>query len=139
MEIKYTKLKNYKYELAEDLVVQTHITGFSIKHAFFELTPKGVLTVNKGYKWDGVSGPMIDTDNSMIGGCVHDCLYQMIRMKVLPVEVKGMADKELEDKFEACKMSPFRCAYSFLAVDKFGASSCIPGDTHIPPVITLKC
>lgn len=42
------------------------------------LDPDGKLTIEKGYAWDGPSGPAIDTKNFMRGALVHDALYQLI-------------------------------------------------------------
>lgn len=138
MKIKYIKLKQYKYELSDDLVIQTNLFGYDIVHKFFTLTPSGLLTIFNGYKWDGVSGPMIDSDNSMIGGCVHDSLYQMIRLGLLPKMEKMVCDNIMRALFEACNMWKFRSGYAYYGVYLFGYSSCIVGDIHIPEVITLE-
>lgn len=138
MKIQYIKLKQYKYELSSNLEIMISITGYSINHRFFRLTKDGKLTIFKGYKWDGVSGPMIDTDNSMIGGCVHDALYQMIRLGLISKSLKGEMDSIMEDIFNGCGMYEFRSRYAHLGVTVFGHSSCIVGDIHIPKVITLE-
>ena len=139
MKISYIELKQYKYELSNDLMIQTNLVGYKVSHAFFSLDTNGLLTVKKRYKWDGVSGPMYDSDNSMIGGCVHDAFYQMLRLELLPVSVKDEIDLEMRRLFKKCKMWGFRAGYAYHAVDSFGANSCIPGDIKIPKVITLEC
>ena len=139
MKISYIELKQYKYELSEDLVIQTNITGHNISHRFFSLDINGLLIVKGRYKWDGVSGPMYDSDNSMIGGCVHDSFYQMIRLELLPESEKENIDLEMRRLFKACKMWSFRAGYAYHAVDNLGSNSCIPGDIRIPEVIHLEC
>lgn len=139
MKISYIKLKQYKYELSEDLIIYTNIVGYTVYHEFFTLTIDGRLTINKRYKWDGVSGGMVDTDNTMIGGCGHDAGYQMIRLGLIPLLTKPLWDDLLKTLFKSCGMSSFRACYSYQAVDKLGYSSCVVGDVHIPKVITLEC
>lgn len=138
MKIKYINLKQYKYELSEDLEIQTNLFRYNINHKFFKLTPSGLLIIFIGYKWDGVSGPMIDTDDSMIGGCVHDALYQMIRLGLILRSEKMVCDYIMRELFNSCKMNSFRSGYAYYGVKLFGNSSCVVGDIHIPSVITLE-
>ena len=139
MKISYIELKQYKYELAEDLVLKTNLVGYEVSHDFFSLDINGLLIVKNRYKWDGVSGPMYDSDNSMIGGCAHDAFYQMLRLELLPVYVKHIIDSEMRRLFKACKMSSFRSGYAYHAVDCLGSGSCVPGDVRIPKIINLEC
>jgi len=139
MLISYTKIKNYKYELFDDLEIMTDITGFRVMHELFDLYANGLLMVYAGYHWDGVSGPMIDTDDSMIGGCVHDVGYQMIRLGLIPPHTKGEWDNLLKVLFSSCGMNSFRTWYAHTAVGLFGSSSCKVGDIHIPKILTLEC
>jgi hypothetical protein len=77
--VKYYK-GDYKYITA---AVETYETGIETEtlHAVShcELMPSGVLTIKKGYAWDGPSGPTIDTSSLMRGSLVHDSLYQLLR------------------------------------------------------------
>ena len=87
--VRYRNLKNYKYQL---LTTYTHPTGFqllqdiSTKNEWVKLSKKGRLTLQKGYAWDGPSGPTIDTRNFMRGSLVHDGLYQLMREGLLDHE-----------------------------------------------------
>jgi len=139
MRISYIKIKNYKYELSDDLELMTGIIGFRVEHELFDLYPNGLLIIYEGYKWDGVSGPMIDTDDSMIGGCGHDAGYQMIRLGLIPPHTKNEWDNLLRVLFKSCGMNAFRVWYAYKAVELFGSSSCEVGDIHIPKILTLEC
>ena len=78
--IQYKKRRKYKYNLHS---VCTYHTGIKVekehKSAFIEIGTDGLLTIRKGYAWDGPSGPTIDTKDFMRGSLVHDALYQLLR------------------------------------------------------------
>ncbi len=139
MKIQFKKITGYKYELAEDFVIQIPLFQRAFDHDFFTLTDEGTLTIKKYYKWDGVSGGMYDSDNSMIGGLVHDALYQAIRLILLPYAEKKNIDKIMKVLFRACGMSNFRSGYAYHAVNVFGHSSCMPGDTWKTEIETVEC
>ncbi len=87
----------YKYQLADTFKKVIPITGKTIKQGFIRLTAKGILTLNKGYAWDGPSGPAIDTKNFMVGSLVHDALYQLMRKRRLnPEFYRDIADRLLQ-------------------------------------------
>jgi len=69
----------YKYRMLKAIPLQTWIARCPVQAEYFSLTPKGILTVNKKYCWDGASGPTFDTSDSMRGSLFHDVLYQMLR------------------------------------------------------------
>lgn len=94
--MKYKDIRSYKYELAED--VSANLFGGpypSFSHEYFEIKDN-ILTIRKGYCWDGASGPTIDTPATMLAGLVHDALYQAIREGFLSKSYKGSADKNLK-------------------------------------------
>ena len=73
----------YKYQLAEPFQA---ILPFSprtvIANDFCSLVPqdgRSLLTVRKGYAWDGCSGPTIDSRCAMRACFIHDGLYQFGR------------------------------------------------------------
>ena len=94
-----TYMGGYKYQLKEDYSVEVNIRpSEDILSAFIMLTTEGILTVKKGYAWDGASGPTIDTKNSMRGSLVHDALYQLMREGLLSIDFRYQADRELKIK-----------------------------------------
>jgi len=118
--------KGYKYQLSELLLFDTGITGCDIKTEFIELSPLGILLIKSGYAWDGASGPAIDDDTNMRASCVHDALYQLLRMCLLSPEYRELADDILEFICQEDGMSDFRAAYYHRGVDIFAADAADP-------------
>jgi hypothetical protein len=77
MKIRY--IDGFKYQLAEAYTVQTPIIGVSIRDDYFELDETGLLTILKGYAWDGASGPAFDSKSSMRSSMIHDVFCQAMR------------------------------------------------------------
>ena len=73
----------YKYSLWEDYRVQTDIKGFAVDHRLFRLDPDGWLTIMADYPWDGVTG-FLDLRCLVRGSLVHDSIYEMLRLALLP-------------------------------------------------------
>ena len=92
--------KGYKYQLVEEYAVEIPVkpeTDISSPSEFITLTSNGLLTIKKGYAWDGPSGPTIDTRNFMRGSLVHDALYQLMREALLDNEsMREPADRLLQ-------------------------------------------
>lgn len=117
--IKYWK--GYKYQLAEDTTIQTEIRPPSpVFHEYFCLDMDGILIVRRGYAWDGASGPTKDSKSSMRGALVHDVLWQMIRLGLLPKEYRQQTNAELRRICILDGMWSWRASLWKWAVDKFG-------------------
>jgi hypothetical protein len=86
--------RGYKLVVAETFSIQTAIIGYEIKDEFTSLTKDGLLTIRRGYPWDGNSGPCPDTDDSIEASCGHDVLCDYVNMGWLPVELQPMVDQE---------------------------------------------
>ncbi len=122
----------YKYQLADDYVVDIPIHGKTIKQGFIRLTTTGRLVLKKGYAWDGPSGPAIDTKNFMRGSLVHDALYQLLRKGrfTLPSKPKewdldhggyrDIADRLLQRMCIEDGMWKVRAWWVYTFVSKFG-------------------
>lgn len=82
----------YKYQVQDTFCLFTEIVGHAFQLPFANMTQDGVLTVERGYAWDGASGPTKDTPNTMRGSCVHDVFYQAIRARKLPESFRSVAD-----------------------------------------------
>lgn len=114
----------YKYQLAEPYMVQTAIRPKEhIGHDFIVLTVDGLLMVNKGYAWDGASGPAINTLNFRRGSLVHDCFYQLMREKLLDCGWRETADSELRRICQEDGMSWLRAWWVYKAVRMGGEGS----------------
>ena len=86
----------------------------------------GNLSIRKGYSWDGPSGPTIDTRNFMRGSLIHDALYQLMREKVLPQDVRDEADQILREICIQDGMSKLRAWWVYQAVKIGGAGAAKP-------------
>lgn len=120
-QIKYTS--GYKYQLAEDYSIQTVITGYEISVPFICLHMDGLLTIKKGYAWDGASGPTIDTKSSMRGALVHDALYQLMRSDLIGQHNRKYADAYLRDLCIQDKMFKWRARIWYCIVRKLAMAA----------------
>lgn len=115
--------EGYKYWVAKDYVLDI---GARIRPArsggnsFVELSAAGVLTIRRGYAWDGASGPAINTENWRTASLVHDGLYQLIREGVLTMEQREAADDLMRDILLGKGMFALRALWSHAAVRQFG-------------------
>ena len=91
----------YKYQVDKLWAFQTKITTpTGIVSDYISLTSKGYLTIQKGYAWDGPSGPTFDSPLFMLGSLPHDALYQLMRMGLLSHDNWREADHVLKDVIE---------------------------------------
>lgn len=123
-KIKYRK--GYKYQLAETYSVQTCICGYDIDTEFIRLAPNGLLTILKGYAWDGASGPTWDSPCSMRPSLIHDAIYQLIRAGLLPADKRDEGDKILKKTCLEDGMWRTRVAYWYWGVCNFAAFAADP-------------
>ena len=124
--IRYTS--GYKYQLSEDYHVYVDIVGTDIRTDYIDLGMDGFLSIRKGYAWDGPSGPTIDTKNFMRGSLVHDALYQLMRMRKLPISDRDLTDRELRKICREDGMSAIRAWWVYRGVSLAGASAASPSN-----------
>ena len=124
----YRELGKYKYQLMDDYVIEIDIKPSEKKDfEFFSLSTNGILTIKKGYSWDGASGPAIDTRKIMRGALVHDVLYQLMRLSVLDHKVhRKRADQIMREICLEDNMWSFRAWYVYQGVHLFGVYSARP-------------
>lgn len=123
----------YKYILDSQYLVHLHFLSFGrqLRYAGPYLgIDRDELKIAKGYAWDGPSGPTFDTKTFMRASLVHDALYQLIRMEVLPVALREDADAILHRICREDGMSRFRAWYCWKAVRRFGGSSALAGNVR---------
>jgi hypothetical protein len=118
--IRYTD--GYKFQLEEDYQQQTGITPVSPGgNRFVHITLDGVLIIRAGYAWDGASGPAIDTPDFIRGSLVHDALYQLMRLGVVPKAGGRLrADQLLREIVREDGMWRLRAWWVYHAVRIFG-------------------
>lgn len=124
----YRDLVGYRYQLVQDYSLAVAILPSEAIHEppkqpFLILDRDGVLTIKKGYAWDGPSGPTIDTPNFMRGSLVHDALYQLMRTARIGQEQRRYADDLLRTLCLQDGMSALRAWYVRLAVHWFAAGA----------------
>ncbi len=120
----------YKYQLREDYVTRIDIEqDNNVITQFLELSTEGVLTIRKGYAWDGPSGPTFDTLNFMRGSLVHDALYQLMRERHLDEDTyRERADRLLQEICKEDGMSAIRAWWVYEGVHLFGKPSADPAN-----------
>ena len=111
----------YKYQLCTLYRVGTTLRPpEDIEHDYIRLETDGTLSIQRGYAWDGPSGPTFDTKNFMRGSLVHDALYQLIGEGLLPLSQRAAADAELRRICLEDGMSSIRAYWVYQAVNIFG-------------------
>lgn len=115
--IKYKE--GYKYQLQEDYSIQTKIVGFSAETLFIKLESNGLLTCYRGYAWDGPSGPAPDILTFMRASLVHDALYQLMRLDLIPSSCRCLADELMYAICLDAGMTKLLAYWCYLAVHNF--------------------
>lgn len=123
--MKYSEYK-YKFKVEENFSIE-----LPIKIADFEqpyaTSKNGILEIKKGYAWDGASGPVINTQNTLIASLVHDVLYQAMRLNLIkPNKVnRKIADKNFFEILKMNGVNSIRRKVWYLAVRLFGKKSTV--------------
>jgi len=126
----------YKYQLFEEYCTDTPLQpeeDIVSNSDYISLSTTGTIVINKGYAWDGPSGPTIDTLNFMRASLVHDALYQLMREnKLEPSRYQNQADRLLQKMCTADGMSAVRAWWIYQAVSKFGSSASSNSQLNTP-------
>ena len=117
----------YKYQLTtpESFKVGFHVPE-NIETDYIDLTRDGYLFIERGYAWDGPSGPAIDTKNFMRGSLAHDALYQLIRTGHLSKTFRKDSDLLLKKICLEDGMSKVRAQWVYLGVRAGGVGALKP-------------
>jgi hypothetical protein len=148
--IKYSKTRRWKYRLEEAYVVplaslagagidvlkllrffgpmQGRLQRLFLNITFIERTGGDngnkqrnyYLVIERGYCWNGPSGPTVDTKSFMRGALLHDVLYQLISEGMLPRSCREAADRILRAVCLDDGMCRPRAFYVYKAVRIFG-------------------
>jgi len=78
-----------------------------------------MISIVKGYAWDGPSGPAIDTASFMRGSMVHDALYQLMRDGYLEHSYRKQSDQLLQQICKEDGMWTLRAFWVYLGVRLF--------------------
>ena len=119
--MKYRKLKDYDYDLAEDEHIDIEI--YEKARNDYIWLKDGHLVIMKHYAWDGASGPAIDDKTNMTASLVHDALYQLMREGLIARTHRKYADRLFRDICLKNGMNKFRAWYYYRAVRMFSRDS----------------
>ena len=125
----------YKYQIKETYTVQIELKPpGNINTDYIQLDTNGIITLTKGYAWDGPSGPTIDTLTFMRGSLIHDALYQLMREEYLDHKIyREAADRILQKICREDGMWFLRAWWVYAGVRLFADPAADPADKR--PVI----
>ena len=117
----------YKYELVDTAVIRLSQFFPTAKNDWVRTTGHpvpfhGFISFSRGYRWDGASGPTIDTPDTMEASLVHDGLYQLMRDGVTPLSYRKAADIEFSRLLREAGMKSWRRWYWYAAVRMAGGN-----------------
>lgn len=101
-----------------------------------------LLTIEAGYSYDGASGA-VNTESWIIASLVHDCLYQLMREKLLGRSLRKQADlamyyflkkSMIRGNYFSRRWGAVRAKLSYEAVRKFGGKHTKPRKIKINKV-----
>lgn len=120
----------YKYQLEVDYRIRLlFISETIVDMEYLKLDSNSILTICRGYAWDGPSGLTIDTSTFMRGSLVHDALYQLMREEVIDNELyRKKCDQALRNICIEDGMNRFRAWYVYHAVRIGGDPSADPAN-----------
>lgn len=90
------------------------------------LDNRGRLRILPGYMWDGSSGPTIDGAADPVPSGVHDVLYEAIRTRRLPMDLRPEADRIYRVLLRERGMSRTRAGWRWLGLRLFGRWAASP-------------
>ena len=123
--MKYSKYK-YKFKVEENFSIELPFKIPDFVHPYASLKD-GILSVKRGYAWDGASGPIINTQDTLVASLVHDVLYQAMRLNLIKSskENRQFADKNFFEILKIHGVNSIRRKVWYFAVRLFGKKSTI--------------
>ena len=110
----------YKHQLVLDYECSTSmLVDKAVITEYVTLTTNGSLFIKAGYAWDGATG-FPDFKSVLRGSLIHDALYQLIRLGVLPASDRKKADEALRVACIEDGMSAFTARAIWAAVTLTG-------------------
>jgi len=137
--MKYSKT-NGGYQLQEDGYQHFFAEGLpNVTHPPFIDTKNGMIRIQRGFFWDGPSGPAVDTDTFLQPSMIHDAGYTLMGNGLLDPEVwrphfdarmRRDLRKNTVRKYSGSwimrKLGVFRAKYAYRGVRIFGGSHLEP-------------
>lgn len=122
--IKYSK--GHKYQVKRRAFFCTGIKGYEGNTFYITIHKDGGVLVRAGYAWDGPSGPTFDTKSTLRGSLLHDALYQLMRMEIIPKHERENADQEAFDRWVKDGMWKIRAWVWTRVLNKHAATAAHP-------------
>lgn len=116
----------YKYQIRNEMRFRLpkEFDGFDIDTGYIALRDC-VLTIRRGYAYNGASGPTFDTKNSMRPTAFHDAMYQLLVEQTLSRHLKPLIDELFQELLRQDGMSAIRSAIWHRGVDRHGTNASI--------------
>ncbi|MEE9541172.1 MAG: hypothetical protein V3V85_06735 [Candidatus Thorarchaeota archaeon] len=112
--------KGFRFQLVEDWL---HRTPFRLNKEvdtpFIKVTTDGLMTVKRGYAWDGRSG-LIRRKKTKMPSLFHDAAYQLIRQRQLYAVSKTTADRHYVKMLKANKVAKWYANFDGWMLKRFG-------------------
>ena len=123
--MKYSEYK-YKFKVEENFSIELPFKIPDFEHSYAS-SKDGILSIKKGYAWDGASGPIINTHDTLVASLVHDVLYQVMRLNLIKSskENRKIADKNFFEILKMHGVNSIRRKVWYFAVRLFGKKSTI--------------
>ena len=119
--------KGYKYQLAKDFHYTSNIFPFKdAEDDFISIDMNGNLLVKAGYAWDGVSGPIQDTNENLRASLVHDAYYQLMRRRKVSKDYRKKADLLFKKILKEDGVPPSAAIAYYKALRAFGGQKADP-------------
>ena len=126
--INFYVLEPFKYQLAKPVTFNSGLSpqGMMNGNDFIvcnnvRLYQFGTLRIDPGFRWDGASGPTMDTPSTFKASLVHDALYMLIREGHLRKSDRGRCDEILYYILVAEGMWKWRAKIWLWFIKLFGA------------------
>ena len=123
--MKYSEYK-YKFKVEENFSIELTFKIPDFEHEYAS-SKDSVLSVKRGYAWDGASGPIINTRDTLVASLVHDVLYQAMRLNLIKPskDNRKIADKNFFEILKMHGVNSIRRKVWYFAVRLFGKKSTI--------------
>ena len=123
--MKYSEYK-YKFKVEENFSIELPFKIPDFEHEYAS-SKDGILSVKRGYAWDGASGPIINTRDTLVASLVHDVLYQAMRLNLIKPskDNRKIADKNFFEILKMNGVNSIRRKVWYFAVRLFGKKSTI--------------
>lgn len=135
MKLHYTK--GYKYQTEYDYEFKFNLGAYGNlippytwgedKLRFIQYNSiYNIINIMAGYAWDGPSGPTKDTKTNMRASLEHDVLYQLLRLRIIPLSFRDEADRQFDKTAKKDGMSWWRHKYYLFALRNFASFAANP-------------